>query len=555
MITMDYIQQYYHEITEQKVTVCHKTKRVYKHLVDAIHHPGVFHFDEEKANRAITFIEVFCHLSKGKTGGQLMELELWQKALISAVFGFIDDNGLRQYREVLLLVARKNGKSALESAISLYMLIADGESAPELYSVATKRDQAKVVWDEAVRMVKKSPEIHKYCKCRVGDIYCGINDGIYKPLASDSNTLDGLNVSCALIDELHAWKDSNLYDVVADGMTARQQPLIIIASTAGFIRENIYDLKYKQAEDTINGYDGITDYVDDRFLPVIYELDDKEEWRDSSCWQKANPGLGTIKDYQQLAEKVNRAKAGHKDVKDLLTKDFNVPETSSQSYLDWQDIKNTATFSITELKPRYGIGGFDLSRTTDLTSAGVIFRVPEDPHIYVLTMSWMTEDALDEREREDKVPYRKWIERGLLRICPGHLIDYHMIADWFAEIQRSYDIYLYKVGYDSYGAGYLTKEMTETYGEHTMEIVIQGAKTLSIPLQNLKAELRAKNVVYNNNPILAWCLANLRVKQDINGNYQPCKNRSNKTRDDAAMALLDCFTVYLRNMEDYLNII
>ncbi|WP_196606505.1 terminase large subunit [Pectinatus frisingensis] len=553
---MNYIIKYYNDICAGKITAGNKIRRVYKHLTDNINNPqGVFYFDEKKANRAIEFIETFCHLSKGKTGGKLIKLELWQKAAISAIFGFVDSNGLRQYREVLLLVGRKNGKSALESAIALYCLVADGESTPEIYSVATKREQARVVWDETVRMIKKSPEIHKYCKCRVGDIFCNINDGIYKPLASDSNTLDGLNVSCALIDELHAWKDSNLYDVVADGMTARQQPLIIMASTAGFIRENIYDLKYKQAEDTINGYYGIGDYKDNRFLPIVYELDNKEEWKKSDCWQKANPALGTIKDYQQLAEKVQRAKAGHKDVKDLLTKDFNVPETSSQSYLDWQDIKNEEIFSINELRPRYGIGGFDLSRTTDLTSACVIFRVPDDVHIYVLTKSWMTSDALEIREQEDKVPYRKWIEKDYLRICNGHIIDYHAIVDWFNEVQEKYDIYLYKVGYDSYGAGYLTKEMTDTYGEDTMDIVIQGAKTLSIPLQNLKAELKAHNIIYNNNPILAWCLANLRVKYDSNANLAPTKDRSAKTRDDAAMALLDAYTSYLRNLEDYLNMI
>jgi phage terminase large subunit-like protein len=553
---MNCIKQYYNEITSGKVTVGNKIKRTYKHLTDNIKNPqGAYLFDVDKANRAIEFIEKFCHLSKGKTGGKLIKLELWQKALISSIFGFVDVNGLRQYREVLLLVGRKNGKSALESAIALYCLIADGESTPEIYSVATKREQARVVWDETVRMIKKSPEIHKYCKTRVGDIYCSINDGIYKPLASDSNTLDGLNVSCALIDELHAWKDSNLYDVVVDGMTARQQPLTIIASTAGFVRENIYDAKYKQAEDTINGYDGIGDYVDERFLPIVYELDDKSEWRDSTCWQKANPGLGTIKDYGQLAEKVQRAKAGHKDIKDLLTKDFNLPETSSQSYLDWQDIKNEAMFDPLKLKPRYGIGGFDLSRTTDLTSACVIFRVPDDEKIYVLTKSWITSEALEQREQEDKVPYKKWIEKDYLRICDGHLINYHMVADWFSEVQEKYDIYMYQIGYDPYGAGYLTQEMEDTFGADTLEMVRQGARTLSIPLQNLKAELRAKMIVYSNNPILAWCLANLRVKQDVNANLQPTKDRSDKTRDDAAMALLDAYTVYLNNMEDYLNMI
>ncbi|MGM9570712.1 MAG: terminase large subunit [bacterium] len=553
---MTYIEQYYKKIVENKVTVSKKIRVLYKHLVGKIHNPDNFIFDEKKANRAIEFIETFCHLSKGKTGGRLIVLELWQKALVSAVFGFVDSEGLRQYREVLLLVGRKNGKSSLESAIALYALVADGENAPELYSVATKRDQARVVWDETVRMIKKSPELRRYCKTRVGDIYCSINDGVFKPLASDSNSLDGLNVSAALLDELHAWKDSNLYDVVVDGMTARSQPLTIIASTAGFIRNNIYDLKYAQAEETINGYENPEGYKDERFLPVVYELDNKEEWRNPDCWQKANPALGTIKDYQQLAEKVQRAKHGHKDIKDLLTKDFNVPETGSESYLDWQDIKNTEAITpeiITQA--RYGIGAFDLSRTTDLTSACVLFKVKGSEKLYCLSMSFIPSEQLEIREQQDKVPYRKWIERDLLRVCEGHTINYHMITEWFLEVKEKYDIYLYKCGFDNYGATYLTQEMIETFGRNCLEEVRQGAKTLSIPLQNLKAEIGAKNIIYNNNPIVAWCLSNLKIKRDINNNIQPDKNRSDKTRDDAAMVLLDAYTVYLNNMEDYNNII
>ena len=552
---MNYIEQYYEEITSGRVVVSKKIRSVYAHLVYNLQHPGEFHFNKKKANHAIDFIEMFCHLSKGKTGGKLIVLELWQKALISAIFGFVDKDNLRQYREVLLLVGRKNGKSALDSAISLYMLIADNESAPEVYSAATQLLQSKIVWTETVRMIKKSPELRKYLKCRVADIYCALNEGIFRPLASDSNSLDGLNASLCIADEIHAWKDTNLYDVLVDSQIARRQPLLIITSTAGFVRESIYDLKYQQAEDTINGYEGIGSYVDERFLPIVYELDDKEEWKDFQCWQKANPALGTIKDYQQLAEKVNRAKSGHKDIKDLLTKDFNLPETSSQSFLDWQDIKNTSKFDVLKLKPRYGIGGFDLSQTTDLTSACVIFRVPDDEHLYVLTKSWITSDALERREQEDKVPYKKWIEKDYLRVSNGHVIDYRLISQWFEEVRETYDIYMYKIGYDRYSASYLTQEMQELYGDSVLDVVIQGAKTLSIPLQNMKAELQAKNIVYNNNPLLQWCLANLRVKEDVNANLQPTKNRSGKLRDDAAISLLCAYTSYLRFMEDYLNII
>jgi phage terminase large subunit-like protein len=551
---MNYIEEYYKEIVENKIIVCNKVRRTYKHLMDNINNPqGAFLFDETKANRAIKFIETFCKLTKGVN--KPFVLETWQKAFVSAIFGFVNNTGKRQYREAILIVGRKNGKTTLAAAIALYMLIADAEPSAEIYSVATTKDQSKIVWKEAKNMIHKSRELKAYCKCHVADIQCYIENGEFKHLASDSNSLDGLNTSFCIMDEMAAWKDPALYDIMNDSMSARQQPLTLITTTAGFIRKGIYDTKYKQAEDIINGYDGIGDYVDETFLPLIYEIDDKNEWRDTSCWQKSNPGLGTIRSLQELTRDVNTAKAGHKDVKDILTKFFNVPETSSEAYLDWQDIKNEEHFDPLELKPRYGIGGFDLSRTTDLTSAAILFRVPNDPKIYVLTKSWMPEDVLERREQEDKVPYRIWIEKDYLRLCSGKMIDYHMISDWFAEIREKYDIYMYKIGYDNYGATYLTQEMTETYGESTMVEVRQGAKTLSIPLQNLKAELKSKNVIYNNDPILAWSLANLKVKRDSNANIQPDKDRHDKVRDDAAMALLDAFTVYLNSMEDYLNII
>ena len=553
---MNYIIEYFNYIKDKPASK--KVFKLYSHLIDKLN--GLteqeYHFDKNKASRAIKFIETFCHLSKGKTGGQLVKLELWQKAFISAIFGFVDSEGLRQYREVMLLVGRKNGKSTLAACIALYCLIADKENAPEIYSVATKREQSKIIWDEAVRIIKKSSELKKLCKTRVGDIYLQYNEGIFKPLASDSNSLDGLNAHFISLDEIHAWKDTNLYDVMVDSVTARSQPLILITSTAGFVRHNIYDLKYAQAEELINSYDNPEGYKDERLLPLIYELDNKEEWQNPDCWYKANPALGTIKDYQQLKEKVINAKHGHKDIKDLLTKDFNIPENSSQSYFDWQDIKNTEAITQDIInKARYGIGAFDLSRTTDLTSACVLFKVKGSEKLYCLSMSFIPSEQLEIREQQDKVPYRKWIERDLLRVCNGHTINYHMITEWFLEIQQQHDIYLYKCGYDSYGATYLTQEMAETFGNNCLEPVRQGAKTLSIPLQNLKAELKSKNINYNNNPIVAWCLSNLKIKRDTNDNIQPDKNRSDKTRDDAAMALLDAYTVYLNNIEDYNNLI
>lgn len=553
---MNYIIEYNNQIRDSTIVAPDKIKVTYQYLADKITGKiqDGYTYDNDRALRAINFMQTFCHLSKGKTGGKTIKLVLAQKALVSAIFGFVDAEGYRQYKEVVYLVGRKNGKSALASCIALYMLIADGESTPEIYSCATKRDQAKIIWEETARMIKKSPAIRKYCKLRVGDIYCTINDGSFKPLASDSNSLDGLNVSCALLDELHAWKDSNMYDVIVDGCTARQQPLILITSTAGTVRQGIYDLKYQQASDIINSYrDGKC--IDDTFLPIIYELDNKEEWHDSKKWVKANPLLGISKDIKQLADKVRRAEHGHKDVTDVLTKDFNLPQTGSSAYLTWEEIKNPATFDLSHLDIRYGIGAFDLSRTTDMTAAIVIFKQRNDPTIYAKGMVWLPSEQLEKRIKEDKIPYQKWIERGLMRVCDGHTINYKDILHWFIEIQERDNIYFYKIGYDNYGAIYLTQDMEAQFGKKTLEEVRQGAKTLSIPLQNLKAALAAKQINYNNNPVMAYCLAQLQVKQDINGNLQPDKNRAKRAgRDDLAMALLDAYTVYQRYLEDYENI-
>ena len=456
---------------------------------------------------------------------------------------------------MMLIVARKNGKSKLAAAIGVYLLTADGEQGPEIVSAATKRDQAKIIWDEAGRMIKKSPALNKRCKCLVGKIRCGFNDGVFTPLASDTNNQDGLNIHGALIDELHAVKDKNTYDVLVDGMSAREQPLCIITSTAGTVRDNIFDIKYEEGANIVAGYGDPEGYHDETILPVIYELDKRSEWTNPECWQKANPSLGTIKSREQLHDKVERAKANSIYVKNLLTKDFNIRETATEAFLTFEQLNNEATFDIGTLKPRYAIGGVDLSATTDLTCATIIFKVPDDEMIYVHQMYWIPEDLLEKHVKEDKVPYDVWQKRGLVRTSPGNSIDYRLIVDWFQEIQNEHDIYLFKVGYDSWSAKYFVQNMNDVFGEPVMVPVIQGKKTLSGPMKSLAAELDAKTINYNNSPVLKWCMANCCVDIDKNGNIQPTKGISAKNRIDGLAALLDAYVVYCDTKEDYENLI
>jgi phage terminase large subunit-like protein len=551
------ILEYWNKIDSGEEIVSDKVRRIYKKLVaDLNNFDSEWEYSPKRANHAIEFVENFCKHSKGKMGGRPFLLELWQKAMTAALFGFIHKiDTVRKYREFILIVARKNGKSAWGSAIALYMLVADGEPGPEIVSAATKKDQAKIIWSEAKRMVKKSPVLSKRIRTLVAEMISDFNDGSFKPLSSDSNTLDGLNVHLSLIDELHAIEDKNLYDVIVDGMTAREQPISVITTTAGTVREGIFDIKYEEAERIINGYEDPDGYKDERVLPIIYELDKREEWTDERCWKKANPGLGTIKNTDQLRSKVEKAKANHLLVKNLLTKDFNIRETSSEAWLTFEQLNNLETFDVKELKPSYGIGGVDLSSTTDLTAAKVIFMIPDNPHIYVMQMYWLPEDLLEQRAKEDKIPYDIWHEMGFLRTTPGNSVHPKFVTEWFNEIRDEYDIYLPWIGYDSWSAKYWVEEMEGYFGKEAMIPVIQGKKTLSAPMKLLGADLEANRVIYNNNPLDKWCLSNTAIEMDKNLNIQPSKLKNQKRRIDGTAALLNAYVILQDKKNDYLNMI
>ena len=551
------IREYWEEIQSGKTRVSQKVYKTYRHVIREMDRTdSPYFYDPRRANHILEFFENYLRHSKGKCGGQLVKLELWEKAMLATAYGFVDIEGYRQYREVLLIVGKKNGKSLLASGVGLYMLHADGEPGPEIYAVATKRDQAKIIWQEAKRMVRKSPALAKRTRSLVAELDSDWNDGIFKPLASDSDTLDGLNIHCALMDEIHQWKNGRaLFDIIADGVIAREQPMIFETSTAGTIREDIYDDKYEEAERIINGYDDPEGYHDEHFLPLIYELDSRNEWTDPNAWIKANPGLGPIKSRKALADKVEKAKANPALVRNLVCKEFNIRETSSEAWLNFEELDNRETFDLQKLKPRYGIGGADLSSTTDLTAAKVIFRVPDDPKLYVLSMYWIAEDLLEKRVKEDQIPYDKWHERGLVRLCPGNSVHAKYVKEWFVEVQEKLDVYIPWVGYDSWSAKYWVEDMADYFGKNAMIPVIQGKKTLSDPMKRLHNDLCSKLVIYNNNPIDKWCLANTAFEEDKNGNIQPHKTSKPTRRIDGTAALLDAYTIYLDKRDEYMSMI
>lgn len=557
-LTCNPILEYHHQIESGKVIVSAKVRKVYKELHRIINDPlSEWEYSPKKANHAIEFVENYCKHSKGALGGKPFIMELWQKALVAATFGMVHKvDGTRKYQEVLLIVARKNGKSTLAAAIGLYLQIADGEHGADIFAVATKRDQARLIWLEAKRMVKKSPVLLKRIKPLVAEMVAEFNESSFKPLGADSDTLDGLNVHGALLDELAAWKTKDLYDVIVDGTSSREEPLIFITTTAGTVRESIYDIKYDEAEQVINGYEDDNGYKNERMLPIIYELDSRGEWPEPECWPKANPGLGTIKRIDQLEAKVAKAKNNAMLVKNLTCKDFNIRETATEAWLTFEQLNNPALFDIKALKPNYGIGGADLSMTTDLTAAKVIFMVPGDQRIYVMQMYWLPEDLLEMRSREDKIPYDIWHEQGLLRTTPGNKIHAKYVTEWFLEIRDAHGLYIPWTGYDFFSAEYWVDEMRGHFGRESMIPIRQGKKTLSGPMHSLGADLEKKLIIYNNHSIDKWCLSNTSIDVDPkNQTIQPAKGKNQRRRIDGTSALLDAYVVLQEKLSDYLNLI
>lgn len=550
---MNYVREYWSRIERGEIVTSRRVKAVYGRLIaemDAAAADSPYYFDEAAGERPIEFIETFCKQSQGTLGAPL-RLELFQKAYIQTLFGWREKaTGYRRFRETLFLVGRKNGKSTLLAAIALYLLIADYEGAAEIYSVATKKDQAKKTLTEAVNMVKQSPELRAVIKKRRNDIYFPATASIFEALASDSNTLDGLNSHAVIIDELHAIRDRNLYEVMKQSTSSRRQPLVIMITTNGTVRESIFDNIYELARDIADGK-----IVEDTFLPILYELDAREEWTEPTAWAKANPGLGTIKQYSTLAAFVERAKKNPADLPGVLCKDFNVPETSSSVWLSYEEIKSDAVFDMQEIYNTYAVGGCDLSATTDLTCASLMIRKSrDDPTIYVIQHYFLPQkkiDQLDEHNTQE-APYKLWRDRGLLTVCDGNRVDYSAVTEWFCQMRDEYKIDAFKVGYDRALAGYWVDEMKSNGFE--MCAVAQGPFTWSQPMREMGAALADKKVNYNKNPVLVWCLSNTASKKSGVNNIQPVKI-SDKRRIDGMVSLLNAWVIYVRDYEDYMYLV
>lgn len=552
---MTYLEEYFTALTDGKIPACEKMKLVSEKIMEDLYNPGQYHFDEEIASRHIDFIEKFCKVPSGNVGAPL-KLELFQKARLQAIFGFVDDNNLRKYNEVLIVEGRKNGKTTECAAVEIDMLIDDEEGAPQIYNVATQREQATLGFNACHKMVKQSELLSRHIKKRAVDLYCKMNYGYIKALASNTTSLDGLDIHMATIDELSAIKNRDLYDLIKQAMGARRQPLLFCITTNGFIRNGIFDSQYQYASDILYGK-----AKNERFLPFIYELDSVDEWDKEECWEKANPGLNTIKSKEYLSQMVLKAKDDISFKPTVLVKDFNMPQNRASSWLKWEEIENHTRIP-DDANFRYCIGGMDAADSIDLNAAKALCMRPGDEHIYLKQMYWMPQEAIDrfensgKRQGRDNVPYALWKDQGYLRTVPGNKVNKQVFLDWFCELRDEEDLYTLYIGYDPWHIDdSLLARFKQEFGERSMIPVRQGTKTLSDPMKEMRADMKSDLIVHNENPIDKWCLANMEVVTDINGNIQPVKGLDARNRIDGGMALIDGYIVLKNKYDEYLSVI
>lgn len=550
-MAVNYVRQYVRAIRAGTVTVPEPVRQVYERLdAEAADKACPYRFSAKLGDHAIRFIETFCRHYEGEKAGQLVKLELWEKAFIQTLFGWVDKKTrLRRFREFFLLVARKNGKSFLSACIMVYMLVADGEAGAQCVSIATKYDQAAIVYKTARKIIEQDADLSALVVPIIGGMEFKLTNSTMKALASKSKTLDGLNLHYCSCDELHAQEDRNLYDVTKQGMKARKQPIFGTITTAGFAREGIYDELYEYARSVAMGT-----VADAHLLPVLYTLDDRSEWTNPDAWAKANPGLGTIKSRQQLADDVERAKHDPSCLPSLLVKDFNVQENAAASWLPWAVLKNETVAEADYLNHTYAIGGCDLSATTDLTCATLLIRRPEDPQFYVLQQYFLPKARVEQVEHQGRkeAPSRLWAQQGWLTLCDGATVDYNDVTEWFVSMVQERDIRPLWVCYDAALSGYWVPQMTDMGFE--MERIRQGPVTWTYPMKRMKGLFEDHRIVYQNNPILRWCLSNTAAKSSNQrgiDSIQPEKITANR-RIDGTVSLLNAMTGYYNHEDEFL---
>ena len=531
----NYIYEYADAIRTGRVTVGKWIDAIYRILIAGLQEKK-WYFDAKKANKAIKFIENFCHHSEGRS--DLLKLELWQKAIVSAIFGIVDAGGFRQFREVFIMVARKNGKTLFAAAIIAYMTYLDGEYGAKIYCLAPKLEQANIVYDNFYQMIKKEPELSDLSKKRRSDIYIEESNTAIKPLAFNAKKSDGFNPHLVVNDEVASWRgDGGLkqYEVMKSALGARRQPMILSISTAGYENDGIFDELMKRSTAFLKGGS-----KERRLLPLLYMIDDVEKWNDLEELKKANPNMGVSVSPDFFKEEIAVAEMSMSKRAEFLTKYCNIKQNSSVAWLDFGDVEQAcgAALTLDDFRGCYCVAGIDLSRTTDLTAASIV--IERDGKFYIFTQFFMPRDRLEQATEEENVPYGIFEKQGVLTVSGDHFVNYRDVYNWFVMLLKVYKIKPLYVGYDRYSAQYLIQDLQNS-GFHTDD-VFQGTN-LSPLLDEFEGKLKDGSVRIGNNNLLKSHLLNVAVQINSGDARKKPVKIEQRMHIDGFVSVIDAFTV------------
>lgn len=534
----NWIFKYHEAIQKKEVIVGVWVRSCFEILTTGLLN-GEWEFNEKKANKAIKFIENFCHHSEGRS--DLLHLELWQKAIVSAIFGIMDKTtGYRQFREVFIIVARKNGKTLFAAAIAAYMTYVDGEYGAKVYFLAPKLDQADLVYDAFYQIVQSDDELDSITKKRRSDIYIKAFNTSVKKIAFNSKKSDGFNPQLVVNDEMEAWPgDQGLkqYEVMTSALGARKQPLIISIATAGYVNDGIFDELFKRATAFLKG-----NSREKRLLPFIYMIDDIEKWDSIEELKKSNPNLGVSVSAEYYLEQIEIARNSISKKVEFMTKFCNIKQNSAVAWLDYWDVMKCVheekPLSLEDFKGCYCVGGIDLSRTTDLTAASIVINRDGINHIF--TRFYMPQKRYEVAINEDNTPYNIYRDRGFLFISGENQVDYKDVYNWFIELVKVYKIKPLKIGYDRYSANYLVEDL-KTAGFHTDD-VYQGTNLTPV-LHEFEGNLKDGLFDFGDNSMLAAHFLNVAVDINLNDSRMKPVKIEKRMRIDGAMSVFDALTM------------
>ena len=532
---MNYILEYWNAIETGSVTVGKWVYLFYQYIISGLENKRFF-FNQKKANKAIRFIENFCRHCEGRS--DLLKLELWQKAAVSVIFGIVGVDGLRQFREVIIVVSRKNGKSLFAAAIIAYCVFMDGEYGAKIFCVAPKLDQADIVYSDFWQMVQKEPELFDLIKRRKSDYFVESTNSSVKKIAFNAKKADGFNPHLTVCDEIASWpgeKGLKQYEVMKSALGARKQPLILSISTSGYENEGIYDELIKRATRFLKG-----DSRERRIAPFLYMIDDVQKWNDIQELRKSNPNLGVSVTEDYLVEEIAVAEGSLSKKAEFLAKYCNIKQNSSQAWLESQHIEKACGegLLLEDFRGCYCVGGIDLSRTTDLTACGIL--IERRNRLYIFVRFFMPSEKVEEATARDGLPYTAYIQRGLLVPSGDNFIDYHDCFTWFKMLVEEYQIYPLKIGYDRYTAQYLVQEM-KAYGFH-MDDVFQGYNLTSV-IRETEGLVRDGTFYIGDNDLLKVHLLDSALKIDAESERCKLVKMSKNAHIDGTATLLDAMTV------------